>query len=349
VIALTALVAVLVAARALLPIWLKRHVNGVLERADAYTGRVIDIDVALVRGAYRIEGLEIEKENGKVKVPLFAAREIDLSIEWKALIHGALVGEADVRDATLNFVEGPTRAQSQTGAEENWAERLEKLFPFEFDRVAVTNGRIHFRAPQRDPPVDVALRDVTIEARNLTNSREVSAQRPARVTARARAEKSGRAALDLSIDPFAARPDFRLRLELASLDLRNLADFLRAYAGVDAQRGTMDVVSEVVSEDGRFDGYIQPALRDVDVLRIDEEIGEQSLFATLWEALVGGTAELLENQPEDQLAARIPLSGSFEEPDLGAWGALVSLFQNGYVEALRPRVELLRERAKARS
>ena len=81
------------------------------------------------------------------------------------------------------------------------------------------------------------------------------------------------------------------------------------------------------SEDGRFEGYVEPLLRDVDILRVEEEIDEQSIFATLWEALVGVTAELLENQPEDQLAARIPLRGSFERPDVGLWGALVSLFE----------------------
>jgi hypothetical protein len=244
-------------------------------------------------------------------------------------------------------VVGPSPGQTQTGAEVDWTERLEELFPFDLDRFAVVGGQLHFRDPYRRPAVDIALRDVTIEARNLTNSRDLSARRPARVSLEGRAQRSGRAAAELEVDPFAERPDFRLKLELAALQLPELNEFLRAYVGIDAQRGRFDVVSEVVSEDGRFDGYVEPVLRDVDVLRVDEEIGEQGFLATLWEALVGTAAELLENQPEGQLASRIPVQGSFEQPEIGVWGALVSLFENGYVEALRPRMELLRERARA--
>jgi hypothetical protein len=343
---LAALALVLLAARAALPYWLRSYVDGVLDRTKGYAGSVADIDVSLLRGAYQIDGVEIHKEGGKAPVPLFSADQIDLSIEWRALLDGSLVGEVELLRPRLDVVVGPTPAHTQTGAEVNWAHRLEKLFPFDFDRFAVVDGQLHFQDPYREPPVDVALRDVDGEARNLTNSRELSARRPAHVSFHARAQRSGRAAGELEIDPFAARPDFRLKLELVSLQLPELDDFLRAYAGVDAERGQLDVYSEVVSRDGRFDGWVEPLLRDLDVLRVEEEATQQNPLATLWEALVGIAAELLENQSEDQLAARIPLSGSYEQPDLGVWGAFVSLVRNGYVEALKPRVELLRQGAR---
>ena len=323
--------------------------NGVLARAEGYTGRVADVDLALYRGAYRIEGLEIHRDGGRVPVPLFAAETIDLSVEWRALLDGALVGEVEMQRASLEL-RWPARPPRTLRRARGWTGRdvSKRCFRSPSIEWPSRTASYHFRDPYRKPPVDVALRDVTIEARNLTNSRDLSARRPAGVSLDGRAQRSGRAAAELEVDPFAERPDFRLKLELVSLQLPELDDFLRAYAGVDAERGRFDVFSEVSSEDGRFEGYVEPVLRDVDILRVEEEIDEQSIFATLWEALVGVTAELLENQPEDQLAARIPLRGSFERPDVGLWGALVSLFRNGYVEALRPRVELLRERARER-
>ena len=190
--------------------------------------------------------------------PLFKADRIDLTVEWRALLHGALVGEMELFRPTVELVAGQTPAPARLPEEMDWAKRLVELYPFDFDRVAIHEGEIHFRAPQREPPVDVALHDVTIEARNLTNSRELSATRPAHVTLEARAERSGRVAAELE----------------------------------------------------------------------------------------GGTAEALENEREEQLAARVPLHGSFEKPVVGVWGALVSLFENGYVETLRPRIELLRDRAR---
>jgi hypothetical protein len=249
---------------------------------------------------------------------------------------------------TIELVTGQTPVPSRLPEEMDWAKRLVELYPFDFDRVAIHEGEIHFRAPRRKPPVDVALHDVTLEARNFTNSRALSAARPAHVTLEARAQRSGRVAAELAIDPLAARPDFQMKLEVASIQLAELDDFLRAYVGVDAERGRFDLTSRVVSDDGHFDGYVEPLLHDVDVLKLDEEPKEHGLFATLWEATVGGAAEALENQREDQLAARVPLHGSFEKPVVGVWGALVSLFENGYVEALQPRMDLMRKGARSR-
>ncbi len=60
---------VVVLLRALLPIFLQRYVNRVLDRSEDYEGSVGDVDVALFRGAYTIEAVEIHKRNGRVPVP----------------------------------------------------------------------------------------------------------------------------------------------------------------------------------------------------------------------------------------------------------------------------------------
>jgi hypothetical protein len=337
--ALAALLLALVAARAALPLWLRGVVAEEIARVEGYDGGVRDVDLALYRGAFRLEGLDVRKHDGGKPVPFFAADRVDISIDWQALRDGVLVGEVELRRPRFDFTAG----RPPTGEETQWVERLEQLYPFAIDRVAVHDGQLHFRDPHRAPPVDVALREVQLEARNLTNQRDLAAERPARVALRARAQESGRVAGALEVDPFAARPDFRLDLELTSLQLPELDAFLQAYAGVDVERGTLDVSSEVAAKDGRFDGWVQPLARGVDVLRVERESGEQGFFATLWEGIVGATGELLENQPADQLASRIPLRGSFERPDIGVLEALASLLRNAYVEALRPRMSTLHD------
>ena len=44
-----------------------------------------DVDLALWRGAYRINGLQIVKVDGKVPVPFVKAPVIDLSVSWHSL------------------------------------------------------------------------------------------------------------------------------------------------------------------------------------------------------------------------------------------------------------------------
>jgi hypothetical protein len=334
-----ALLAVLLAARIALPFALQRYVNGVLDRTPGYTGRVGDIDVALWRGAYEIEDVDIRKRSGKVPVPLLSAPRTDLSVEWKALFRGALVGELVFHGGALNFVRGPSEGTGQTGAEADWRDTVRELFPLRIDRVAVHDGTVHYRDFHSDPEVDVHLDSVEAVVINLTNSRDLAETLVARFELDGRLMGQGPVRVRGSLDPFADDPTFDLDGEVRGADLRRWNDFLRAYAGVDVQKGTFEVYTELRAEKGRFEGYVKPLVEGLDVIDLEEEAEEQSLFATLWETIVGAGAEVLEHQPADRQAARIPLSGSVEEPGAGLWAALGSAFRNAFVEAVKPRLE----------
>jgi hypothetical protein len=334
-----AVIALLVAARMALPYVLQRYVNRVLDRAGGYAGSVGDIDVALWRGAYQIEDVEIVKRTGRVPVPLVRAPLTDLSVKWKALFDGAFVGEVEFHDADLNFVRGPDEASQQTGTEADWRRTVRDLFPLRIDRVAVHGGTIHYRDFHSDPPVDVYLGGIELVANNLTNSLDLSHTRVARLDLRGTLMSQGPVHVRASIDPFAEQPTFDLDAEVKRGDLRRWNQFLRAYGGFDVQAGTFDVYAELEAEEGRFEGYVKPLIQHLDVLDTEEEADEQGLFASLWEAIVGLAAEALEYQPEDRQAARIPLSGRVDRPEAGLWVALGSALRNAFIEALRPGIE----------
>jgi hypothetical protein len=337
-----AVVAVLLlAARIALPYALQRYVNRVLDENPAYTGSVGDIDVNLWRGAYEIEALDLRKRSGEVAVPLFSAAKTDLSVEWRALFEGALVGEVAFEQAELNFVQGPSEGSRQTGAEADWRDTVKRLFPLRINRLAVHDGTIHYRDFHSDPKVDVYVNDVEAVVTNLTNSRDISSSLVATAELRGVAMGDGPVRLRASFDPYAEpdRPTFDFDGELRGLDLRRLNPFLRAYAGLDVQAGRLELFTELNAEDGRFEGYVKPLVEDLDVLRVEEEAKEQGVLATIWEAIAGASAELLENQPEDRQAARVPISGTATSPQTGFWATLASTLRNAFVEALAPRLE----------
>src|SRR6185295_5262795 len=60
---------ILIAFRLALPSILCKVVNKKLTEIDGYVGHVNDIDVWLIRGAYVIEGIELNKTGGKIPVP----------------------------------------------------------------------------------------------------------------------------------------------------------------------------------------------------------------------------------------------------------------------------------------
>jgi hypothetical protein len=309
---------VLLAVRVAMTPLLLRFVNQKLDELPEYQGRIADVDLHIIRGAYRIDSLVLEKRSGKIKVPFFKARAVDLSIEWKALLKGALVGEIEVLGPELNFVQAPPgagpkakREQGQTGIDAAWTDKVKDLFPFEINRFRIREGQVHYRANPKDLPSEF------------------------HATGRA----MGHAGLkvDMKLAPLADDPTFDLNAELTGLKLPELNDFFKAYAKVDVEGGTFNLYTEAAAADGRFKGYVKPLMKDLKIL--DSDDADDGPLKLMWEAAVAGVTELLENQPKDQTATQIPLAGSFENPKAGIWPTVGSLLRNAFLQALRPSLD----------
>lgn len=331
-------VILLVAGRLALPSILKSYVNRRLNNHPVYSGQVGDIQVQLVRGAYTIKDISIFKRSGAVKAPLFAASELDLSVQWKELFHGAAVGEVSVRSPQMNFVSGPTEEQSQTGKEKAWDETLESLFPFRLNRVEITNGQVHFRNPYSDPPVDIFVNQLGATATNLTNSRDLGEALWAGARAQGTTVGGGRVDLQLRLNPLEHQPTFEVNCTVTNVDLVALNDFLRAYGRFDVQRGVFHLYTSVASKEGSYEGYLKVLFEDLDVLNWKEDQKESAL-GVFWEAIVGTLTSVFKNQPKDRLATKIPIAGSYSGTEVGVWTAVSALLQNAFVRALVPKLD----------
>ena len=76
-----AIVALLVAVHFALPYLVRDYLNDKLANMGDYHGQVTDVDLALWRGAYRINGLKITKVDGKVPVPF-----VDAPLDRKSVV-----------------------------------------------------------------------------------------------------------------------------------------------------------------------------------------------------------------------------------------------------------------------
>jgi len=321
--------------RAALPTVVTRYVNGVLNDLPGYEGRLEDVDLHLWRGAYTIHGLAIEKLERQRRIPIFAAPRIELSLEWGELLNGALVGEIEFRRPEVNVLAGPVR-KDEARATDDLVQRFRELLPVNVNRFAVVGGELHFRDYAADPDVDVYLRDVSLVARNLTNSAQVSETLAATVSAEGRVMKTGRFKLDMRIDPFASQPTFDLAFDLRRLSLPELNDYLRHYLAVVARDGRLSLYAEAKARDGGFRGYVKPFVEDLDILKVKQE---RSLGEAIKGFFVKLVANVFENKPQEQLASKIEFSGKFDDPDVSVWQAVTTFLRNAFVQALTPGVE----------
>jgi uncharacterized protein YhdP len=327
----------LVGVRLALPTYVHRFVDKKLAELPGYTGSTDDIDLSLWRGAYQIKGLRIMKTGGKVPVPFVSAREIDLSVEWKALLHGSIVAEIELYEPKLNFVNAKSPAKRQTSMDSKWTDTVRDLVPFDINRFAIFDGQIHYRDLDADPRVDVFVQRLNASAHNLTNSEDMGGSLYASFAGTALAMGSGNIGFKGRIDPYANKPTFDLAFGLSDLELKQLNDFLQAYANVDAEAGTFSLDAEFSASHGKFRGYAKPFVKHLQLLRWNEE--KENFFGKLWEGFVQVVSEIFENHKTDRIATRIPFSGSIEDPGADIFATIGGVLKNAFLQSLRRGIE----------
>jgi hypothetical protein len=326
-----------IAIRAALPTLIRDHLNSRLRALDGYEGHIEDIDLALIRGAYRIDNMRIVKTGSGESVPFFSSPRVDFSIEWPSLLRGALVAEGEFHSPRINFVQAGSQAQSQTGAGVDWAERIGDLFPFRFNTIRVYDGTITFRAPGIRSDDAIKATQVRGAITNLTNVVSSDKETFAAFQADAKVLDGGSASVNGSVDPMEEQPTFDVNMQLRNVKLPQVNPWLRQYIKADAESGDFELYLEIAAAEGRFKGYAKPVLRNVDIYSSDEP--EENLLKRLWEGLVDFAANVLENDQKKQVAARIPFSGSIEDPKAGIIETIVSVLHNAFVSAFARSLE----------
>lgn len=334
------IILLLVVFRIMLPYIVLRYVNNKLAHLEEYYGHVQDIDIHLYRGAYIIKDIrlmkKVEKNAQKDTIPFFSAPTIDLSIEWSAIFDGAIVGEIGVDKPVVNFVKEKHKGEDVRADTADFAQLVDDLMPVTINRFDIHDGQVHYIDPEARPRIDISLKKINLTARNLTNVTDSKELLPATMNGTAEAYEGG-FSLNVRFDGLAEEPTFDLNTEMKGLNLVLLNDFLREYGNFDVKKGSFSLYGEFAAKNGRFGGYVKPILKDLDVVQWNKQEGDVPQI--LWETAVGTAAELLQNQREEQLASKIPISGSFDDSHVNKWHAISYVLRNAFLRALRPSID----------
>jgi hypothetical protein len=212
---------------------------------------------------------------------------------------------------------------------------VKDLFPFRIDRLSLMEGEIHYVDRTQDPPIDVAIDELNAELRNLTNSEDISGTLVSTIDATGKVEGTGGLTLASQLDPYAEQPTFDANLVVDDVQLPqfNNNKLFDRYGRFDVEEGTVDVNLECAAEAGKVTGYVKPVLHDVKIVKA-EEVEHQNPLQSGWELVVGVAKDVLNNREAEQLATRIPFSGSVSDPKIGIWPAVIEVLRNAFVEAI---------------
>lgn len=328
----------LVVFRLLLPTLVLRYANRTLANMDGYHGHVSDIDIALYRGAYQLDGLYLNKVDSASgeQAKFFAVERVDLSIEWRSLFRGALVGELSFDSPTLIFTKDKAEIDAVAKDTTDFRQLLKDFMPLRVNRFEVQHGSIRYTDSTVSPLVDIALEEAYIVAENLKNTAREGEKLPSTIRAHAQAY-GGSLALYMKMDALAEQATFDMTAEIEGANLPDLNDFFVAYGKFDVSKGTFGLYSEFAADDGRYKGYVKPVLKDLEVTGTEDR--KDSFFQRAKEAVVDLIGSILENPKEGQVATRIPIEGSFGETDVLVWEAVWQILKNAFIEALMPSVD----------
>jgi Domain of Unknown Function (DUF748) len=335
--ALAIVAVVLIAVRAALPSVVKDYVNRTLHGLEAYDGNVEDIDLALWRGAYRIDGIRVVKRGAEQETPFFDSERVDLSVEWRSLLSGSLVSEVVFVSPVLNLVQEKSEKQSQLGKEEDWQAQLDELFPFRFNTIEIRNGTVTFVAPGIQTKDALKAQGLNGTLTNLTNVADANKETFAQFDLAATVLDDAPARVHGSLDPWAKQPTFDVNLEVKQVALPKVNPWLRQYIKADAESGDFELFLEIAAAEGKFKGYAKPIMRNVNITSSEEK--EESPLRKLWEGVVEFAANVFENDQEDQVAARVPFTGTIENPEASIWPTIVSVIRNAFVSAFARSLE----------
>ncbi|GAB2585776.1 DUF748 domain-containing protein [Dyella jejuensis] len=342
-------VAVLIVVRLALPQVVRHYLNQRIAHMGAYQGSTSDIDLHLWRGGYTLENLRVDKIGGRPGEPFLMAPRTEASMSYMALLHGHLRGKIGFYNATVNFIDGKTAGEKQTGTGVDWSEKLNILIPAQLDEIHVHNGTVTFRNFVSSPRVDLKMTDVESTMTNLAASHQRDGARVA--TLHMTAHILGDAALetDAYFDPANHFGDFDYHIRATHIQLVRANDLARAYTGLDFAAGTGDFTMELKAKDGYLHGYAQPIFNNLQLFswKKDVEQEKKGPVKLLYEAAAQGVVDLLKNQSNGQFATHVPISGRIDDRQLDAPQAILNVLRNAFIQAYKPQLDHLKPASEA--
>ncbi|MRT17491.1 DUF748 domain-containing protein [Vitellibacter sp. q18] len=324
----------LIAFRLYLPTLVKNNINKILADIPGYYGQVEDIDIALIRGAYVINGMYLNKGTAESQIPFLNFPKSDISIEWKSLFKGKIVSEIIMTSPEVIYVFEDQKEESGDADVDDWTKALTDIVPIDINHFEVHDGRLAFVQLSADPNIDLQINQLNLTADNLRNVVEKERILPSPIRASGVSIGQGKVSLEGNMNLVKEIPDMDLSFSLENADVTALNDFTNYYAGLDFDRGSFGVYSEVAIADGHLIGYVKPLLTNTKL------IGEGDNFLeVLWEGFVGLFKFILKNQGTDTLATKVPIEGDLNNVEAGVWPTVLNIFKNAWIKAFQGEVD----------
>ncbi|HSN87190.1 MAG TPA: DUF748 domain-containing protein [Thermoanaerobaculia bacterium] len=302
-----------------------------------------------IHALYKLEKVPLER------LGMFSSRA-NLELEGGVLDsngeleYGVKHQEAHIEDVTIHGLKlDYVHTAATAGAEkERAAQAAEAVqddnapMPVKIDRFRLNDSVVGLVNRNADDPYRLFVSDADLTVTNISSGFK---QGPAVAKLTGKFMGSGTTRSSATFREDNNGPDFDLAVAIEGASLPSMNDLLRSYGKLDVVKGTFSIYSEVSIQNRRITGYVKPLIKDVDVYDSEQD-KKKPVLKKIYEKIAGGLSHILENQPREEVATVVDLSGTLDDPDSSAWEVVVRLVSNAFVKAILPGFD--REMEKAR-
>lgn len=335
-ISLGIIVVLLIAVRIALPEIIKKQLNDFLaDFSEVYAFHVADVDLSILRGAYRLEGVDGRLK--KTPQEFFKAEYIDISVSWRDIFRGHL--RTDILGQGIDFKGSQAFLQAikeQTAASKKDAQELgNKVFPLRISRIDLRNSKATLE-DMNGLPEELRLRLTNIDGR-VSNVTATEKEPNSLVNLRATLQDSATSVIVGEIDQKQTPAEYLFSVEMKQLELATLNPFLQRRVPVSFDRGVGDVYAEIKGEKGNVYGYVKPFLKDVKMM------GDQGDFKGLkhWSIEVAAAFSnfILKSSKDQTVATKFNFAYEAGKFDWSLGEVLGKALSHGFGEGLQPGLE----------
>lgn len=321
---------------------IKKRINKMLDGLDGYKGRVENVHLSIfahrlvITDAYfnKIESL------GGEKSMLINARRIEVTFGWLALLRGEAILSLKVEVPEAKFL------RTQAGDDNENLEKVSKPtkkklippnLPVVIENFEITDGTVVYIDAVNEPTVELEMNNIEIIGKNLSGHL-INRKQPLTEVFLRGTTHGGQLTANVKAWVLEKQPTFDVNMEIERIEMPQLNDFFNAYSNFDVRSGLISLYAEAAAKDGRFKGYAKPVVTELDI--VSKQDMEDGIMKMLWEGVLAVTAKVLESPTDDhQLATKIPFHGTFKNPNIGVWFAVVETLRNAFVAALKPSID----------
>jgi hypothetical protein len=245
-----------------------------------------------------------------------------------------------VDNVRLDYVHAAETATKETQVKKETVKTAKKLSNkpdtvVKIEKAVIKNSEFGFVNQAAKPPYRVFWTKGEMQLNNISNQ---FTEGTGMMKIKGKFMGTGDTLMSATFRPETKSPDFDLNIKIENTQLPAMNDLLRAYGNFDVTAGVFSLYSELSVRNGAIEGYIKPLFRDMKVYD-ERQDKEKSAFHKLYEGLVGGIAKLLENRPREEVATKVEISGSLDNPKTSTWETVVNLIQNAFFRAILPGFE----------